>query len=181
MIQMRVRDDACALLKPARVCPYGGAIAIPPMSCLEQLRGRLGVARLLIADLKARGKDVEGTSQSQAAACEEILATGFKELDTAQKADLADLAHKTGFQDAHLQLILQHLIKSNAGGGRRAWQDFTSFLHYGSANDWDSIESGNEAEIDDRLCQILVRLNCLNPDEPTKVVLASAALVAFTR
>ena len=148
-------------------------------SCLAQLRGRLGVARVIISELKADGKDVEATSQLQAAACEEILAKGFKELDTAQKADLAELAHKAGFQDAHLQLILQRLVKSKAGAGRRESQDFTSFLHYGSANDWDSIESRTEEEIDDRLCQILVRLNCVNPCEQTKKVLASAALVAF--
>ena len=149
------------------------------MSCLAQLRGRLGVARLLISELKADGKDVEATSQLQAAACEDILAKGFKELDTAQKADLAELAHKAGFQDAHLQLILQRLVKSKAGAGRRESQDFTSFLHYGSASDWDSIESGTEEEIDDALCQILIRLNCVNPCEQTKKVLASAALVAF--
>ena len=148
-------------------------------SCLAQLRSRLGVARVIISELKADGKDVEATSQLQAAACEEILAKGFKELDTAQKADLAELAHKAGFQDAHLQLILQRLVKSKAGGGRRESQDFTAFLHYGSANDWDSIESGTEEEIDDALCQILIRLNCVNPCEQTKKVLASAALVAF--
>ena len=134
---------------------------------------------MIISELKIDGKDVEATSQLQATACEEILAKGCKELDTAQKADLAELAHKAGFQDAHLQLILQRLVKSKAGAGRRESQDFTSFLHYGSANDWDSIESGTEEEIDDRLCQILIRLNCVNPCEQTKKVLASAALVAF--
>ena len=162
-------SSACASL----ACDsYAGA-----MSCLAQLRGRLGVARLLISELKADGKDVEATSQLQATACEEILAKGFKELDTAQKADLAELAHKAGFQDAHLQPILQRLVKSKAGAGRRESQDFTTFLHYGTASDWDSIESGTEEEIDDALCQILIRLNCVNPCEQTKKVLASAALV----
>ena len=134
---------------------------------------------MIISELKIDGKDVEATSQLQATACEEILAKGFKELDTAQKADLAELAHKAGFQDAHLQPILQRLLKSKAGASRRESQDFTTFLHYGTASDWDSIESGTEEEIDDALCQILTRLNCVNPCEQTKKVLASAALVAF--
>ena len=145
---------------------HGSSSDFATMSCLAQLRGRLGVARLLIAELKADGKDVEATSQLQAAACEEILAKGFKELDSAQKADLADLAHKVCFQDAHLQLILQRLVKSKAGHGRRESQEFTSFLLYGSENDWDSIESGTEEEIDDRLCQISSELTPPSPCSP---------------
>ena len=155
------------------VCP-------PPaiMACFAQLRGRLGVARLLLAELKDEGGPaLAATSQLQAESIAEHLQKGGKQLDAEERADLATQVQSAGFESKDVQLILQFLVTTKQNGRRDA-QDYTAFLEYVSSKEWDLIDAGSESEIDDISCQVLARLNCLNPCEQTKKMLTPADLVA---
>ena len=98
-------------------------------------------------------------------------------MDAEERADLATQVQSAGFESKDVQLILQFLVTTHPNGRRDA-QDYTAFLEYVSSKEWDLIDAGSESEIDDISCQVLARLNCLNPCEQTKKMLTAADLVA---
>ena len=147
---------------------------------MQALRARIGTTRLLLE--KSTGTARRSLSTIQCNAVLEMMDKSEAQFSSEDRANLSDILMSAGFEADHLERLLCRL-SSGEDVRRRKQQDHCAFLNYFSENEWAAMQDKDMqcTEIINKMVQVLMdRLDCINPSEPTKKLVASAALLIST-
>ena len=147
------------------------------MSVFAQLRGRVGAARLTLAELNKGGELHKVSSNLQANAVIASLKQHGKELTADEKASLCSMITTAGFVEKDATSILNVISNSLPAKARREAQNHVGFLQYLSTSEWSIATHGLDAAINVFIKVLVHRLGCVNAGEPTLKRLTAAALV----
>ena len=150
------------------------------MESFSQVRARVGAARVLL-EQAAQGPSRISISTLQTMALVDLLQTTSAHLSSEQKAVIGEQVVGAGFEEPDQAIILEALTHGCLSKGRRKQQDGMAFLQYLSADEWKQMGQLKVMEVANLLINVaMCRLCIVNPSEPTKKLIASAALVLTT-
>ena len=144
------------------------------MTSFALARARIGSARVLLQNL--RGETLLAASRLQSHALIDLLRG--KEIDSQRRAVLSDQIFNVNFVEEHRNAILATLA-GRPKMKRRDSQDAMHAFEYFAAAEWQRLDAfkNNQAAIEGLVLDVVVlRMQVINPTEPTVKLLASAIL-----
>ena len=144
------------------------------MTSFALARARIGSARVLLLNL--RGETLLAASRLQSDALIDLLRG--KEIDSQRRAVLSDQIFNVNFVEEHRNAILATLA-GRPKMKRRDSQDAMHAFEYFAAAEWQRLDAfkNNQAAIEGLVLDVVVlRMQVINPTEPTVKLLASAIL-----
>ena len=126
------------------------------MSLFAQLRGRMGVAGMLLRKLPMGSAVHSAQSEIQAAAVLSVLQSQGHQLTADEKARLSSMICASAFEEKDALDMLAQLSLKN--GSRRAAQDMRAYPYHLSKSQWDMAKCNVEAAIGVSIDKIVHRL-----------------------
>ena len=144
------------------------------MASFAQLRGRIGVAEVLLRKLPMGSAVHSAQSEIQAAAVLSVLQSHGHQLTADEKARLSSMIDGCAFEEKDaLELLGQLRLKT---GSRRGAQDMRAYPYYLSQSQWDMAKCNVEAAIGVSIDVVVHRLGGVNVCEHTLKRMSSVSL-----
>ena len=144
------------------------------MSLFAQLRGRMGVAGMLLRKLQMGSAVHSAQSEIQAAAVLSVLQSQGHQLTADEKAQLSSMIDGCAFEEKDaLELLGQLRLKT---GSRRGAQDMRAYPYYLSQSQWAMGKVNVEAAIGVSIDVVVHRLGGVNVCEHTLKRMTSVSL-----
>ena len=158
---------------------------LPTMDHFEQVRARVGAARVVLSQVENQPSRRATMSTLQTDALVDMLSQQAcrDSLNPFHKATIGEQVLAAGFPTEDEAKILEALSSSSITTFkvRRKPQDGMAFLNYISAAEWQKIPGMQKMELANLLISICIdRLGLVNMSEPTKKLMASVILVFTT-
>ena len=149
---------------------------MPPLGIFERVRGRLGSARCILAELSDQPTRLKIVSAVQAAAVEQICREPlYTKVDAVHRAELVEIASRVAWADGDLEKTLTCLTgQIVVTHSRRPSQDARAMVHYFCADEWEQLD-GN-ISMDCARSHVMKKARSLNittPNEKTVKLFSS--------
>ena len=141
---------------------------MPPLGIFERVRGRLGSARCILAELSDQPTRLKIVSAAQAAAVEQMCREPlYTKVDAVHRAELVEIASRAAWADGDLEKTLTCLTgQIVVTHSRRPSQDARAMVHYFCADEWEQLD-GN-ISMDCARSHVMKKARSLNITTPNE-------------